>query len=86
LEKSDEGVSNEPQVVCPVSCGSCRLYRGHYSAEPSLFYPTVCGVPVLYKKYAQVITADLLTVSRSRQEMAGRLQLLRAQDSETVLP
>ena len=63
LEKTEEGVSNKPEVICPVSRGKLQaLPGGHYSAESSLFYPTVCGVPVLYKKYAQVITADLLTV------------------------
>ncbi len=62
LEKTGEGASNEPRPVCPVSGDELQAVPGgHYSARSSLFYPTVCGVPVLYKKYAQVVTADLLS-------------------------
>ncbi|HKO61638.1 MAG TPA: class I SAM-dependent methyltransferase [Pyrinomonadaceae bacterium] len=62
LEKTQEGVSNDPRVICPVSRGELQAFPGgHYSVKSSLYYPTVRGVPVLYKKYAQVISADLLT-------------------------
>jgi ubiquinone/menaquinone biosynthesis C-methylase UbiE len=62
LEKTGEGASNEPRATCPVSGDALQAVPGgHYSARSSLFYPTVCGVPVLYRKYAQVVTADLLT-------------------------
>lgn len=62
LEKTGEGASNDPRAVCPVSGDELRAAPGgYYSAKSSLFYPTVCGVPVLYRKYAQVVTADLLT-------------------------
>ena len=70
LEKTDEGASNDPRMICPVSRGELQaLPGGHYSAKSSLYYPTVRGVPVLYKKYAQVITADLMTVQPPETEM-----------------
>lgn len=70
LEKTDEGVSNDPRVICPVSRGELQAFPGgHYSAKSSLFYPTVGGVPVLYRKYAQVITADLLTVQPANKRV-----------------
>jgi ubiquinone/menaquinone biosynthesis C-methylase UbiE len=60
LEKPAPQTTAEPRFVCPVSRGALQqLPDGYYSAEAGLFYPVSRGVPVLYAKYAQVVSPEL---------------------------
>jgi uncharacterized protein YbaR (Trm112 family) len=61
MEKTEPASApSEPRFICPVSRGELRqLPDGYYSPESRLFYPIVRGVPVLYRKYAQVVSAEL---------------------------
>jgi ubiquinone/menaquinone biosynthesis C-methylase UbiE/uncharacterized protein YbaR (Trm112 family) len=67
IEKKNPGAPQEPRFVCPVSRGELqRLPDGYYSPDAGLFYPVVRGVPVLYRKYAQYMSPELVSAEFSR--------------------
>ncbi len=62
LEKPEQGATGDRRFICPVSRGELQqLPDGYYSADSRLFYPIIRGIPVLYRKYAQLISPEIVS-------------------------
>lgn len=64
LDKPEPRATGDRRFICPFSRGKLQqLPDGYYSADSRLLYPILRGVPVLYRKYAQLVSPEIVSAA-----------------------